>query len=440
MVTPMATPEPNPRFTVLIPAKDRAEYLRHTLRTCMIQDYENLEVIVSDDGSTDSTREVVEQAARKDPRIRYVSPGRNIGMRENFEFALSHAQDGYALALGADDGILPNGISGMARILRETGKELLAWSAPIFAYAGVRCPNSQLILYRGGRDRIVRSADFLRRQAVNLHYLSDVESPMFYVKGVASTRLIKQVRSRSADGRFYHCPTPDGYSGMVLAGEVEDYAYSGQPFTVFGASPSSQGMAYLASDQDAKRRSQSFYSAVSATPMHAELASQPYSPLITLMTADYLLTARDLPGWPGQFPDIDFRQLLVKSLKELGHGLYGEDRLARELAILHRVAERHGLGAFFRDQVKLARRAQRKEPFAGSGIGPGVLMLDGANYAITDIFEAAYLAFYLHRLQSRTTLATVLESLAHSLSYRLRSLRRGGPFPAEAEWLDPIPS
>ena len=60
----------NPLFTVIIPTKDRAKYLFHTLRTCTIQDYDNLEIIVSDDGSTDNTREVVEEAASKDPRVR----------------------------------------------------------------------------------------------------------------------------------------------------------------------------------------------------------------------------------------------------------------------------------------------------------------------------------------------------------------------------------
>ena len=48
-------PKEYPRFTVIIPQKDRAEYLIHTLRTCMIQDYPNFEIIVGDDCSEDNT-------------------------------------------------------------------------------------------------------------------------------------------------------------------------------------------------------------------------------------------------------------------------------------------------------------------------------------------------------------------------------------------------
>src|SRR4051812_34153210 len=117
----------NPRFTVIIPTKDRARYTHHTLRTCSLQEYDNLEVIVSDDGSTDDTRGVVEAEARKDSRIRYVSPGAGVGMLDNFEFALSQAKPGCVIALGGDDGLMPYGIAGMLDTLRDTKQEMLCW-------------------------------------------------------------------------------------------------------------------------------------------------------------------------------------------------------------------------------------------------------------------------------------------------------------------------
>lgn len=92
--------ETSPLFTVIIPNKNRANFLHHTLRTCMMQNYEPLEVLVSDDGSTDNTREVVEEASRRDSRIRYISPGSGIGMRDNFEFALRQVKPGFVTTLG----------------------------------------------------------------------------------------------------------------------------------------------------------------------------------------------------------------------------------------------------------------------------------------------------------------------------------------------------
>ena len=48
-----------PFFSVIIPQKDRAEYLIHTLKTCMLQDYPNFEIIAYDDCSTDDSVSVV---------------------------------------------------------------------------------------------------------------------------------------------------------------------------------------------------------------------------------------------------------------------------------------------------------------------------------------------------------------------------------------------
>lgn len=433
-----------PRFTVIIPTKDRAPYLYHTLRTCTMQDYENLEVVVSDDGSTDETRQVVEEAARRDPRIRYASPGANTGMLGNFEFALDQVKPGYVLALGGDDGLMPHGIRGMWETLRETGQELCAWPAPAYFYEGVRMPMAQLVvhIHRGrphSGTRLISSQTFLERQARELNYVGDIESPMFYVKAVTSTVLVDRVRSRSVGGRFYSCATPDGYSGIVLAGEVETFAFSGMPYTLHGVSPSSAGVNYLAVGDKARRQSEAFFKSVSDRPMHRELGEQPYSPLIALMTADYLLTCSDLPDWPGVAPRIDYRTLLTKSLAELQDGLLAHDRVARELQILYGVAQHHGLGEFFRTKVRATHRNTRKA-LEGNAVSPKRVYIDGTHFGIKDVVDAGYFAYYAHAFSANLTVPTAWKALTNSARYRLRSMERGMAFPAESEWIRSEPT
>lgn len=425
-----------PRFSVVIPCKDRAQYLEYTLKTCSMQQYEPFEVIVSDDNSSDHTRDVLEAAMRRDPRIRCFFHQEGIGMRENFEFALRQVKPGFVIALGSDDGLMPEGIAGMWDVLRSTGLELLAWPAPIFTYPEVTGSTGQLAIYHKKGCRIIRSDEFLRRQCRELNYLNDIESPMFYVKGVASTALVDRVKSRSVDGRFYRCPTPDGYSGIVLAGEVERYAFSAKPFAIFGLSPSSQGMAYLSNEEKAKRESERFFQFSSTTPMHEELASQPYSPLITLMTIDFLMTARDLPGWPGKVSRIDYRQALIKAIRELSHGLYGGDRLCRELHILNRISDRHDLGEFFRKKVRHSKRYKEKKLFNGNGINHNFFFLDARVCSINDISEAASAVNILYSVYNEMSFAKVLEAVFRSFGYRFRSRLKGGPFPSQTEWLE----
>jgi hypothetical protein len=434
----MSNGDRNPRFTVIIPTKDRADYLRHTLRTCELQDYDNFEVIVADDGSTDHTREVVEQAARRDPRIRYASQGSSVGMRDNFEFALNQVKPGYVMALGGDDGLLPYGIRGMRDALLETGQQLLAWPMPIYFYAGARSSTSQLVINtRNGclsnRRRIVRSRDFLANQVRHMSYASDIESPMIYIKGVASTDLIDRVRERSVQKRFYMPSTPDGYSGIVLAGEVETYAFSGMPFAIAGVSPSSAGLNYMAETEKARKQSEAFFAKAATVPMHAELAHQPYSPLIAVMTVDFLLTARDLPGWPGACPPIDYGHMLRCALSELADGQFAGKPMLRELCILDAIAERHGLGAYFRKEAG-KRRKNRRQPLEGNAISPKRMYFEATRLGIENIYDAAYVTHYIHKAAPQFSLSAAWNFLSNSLQYRLLSFRKGPPFPPHREW------
>jgi hypothetical protein len=174
---------------------------------------------------------------------------------------------------------------------------------------------------------------------------------------------------------------------------------------------------------------------VAANPMHHQLASQPYSPLITVMTADYLLTVQDLPGWGGGRFSIDFKQLLVKSVRELGHGLYGDERICRELGILNRIAEFHGLGGFFQDQVRRTIRARSRRPFEGTGVNATSLLLDASAYQIHNVLDAAYAAQAIYNIYADAAPVTAFTVLARSVRYKLAARRRGDPFPPPESWM-----
>lgn len=91
-----------PLITIAIPTYNSAErYLPLAIRSALAQTYGNLEIIVSDNGSTDNTSDVVK--GFDDSRIRYIRHEKSLGPDGNFNFCLNEAKGTYTLLLHDDD-------------------------------------------------------------------------------------------------------------------------------------------------------------------------------------------------------------------------------------------------------------------------------------------------------------------------------------------------
>lgn len=425
----------NPKVTLIIPVKDRKEYLYHTLRTCMSQDYQNFEIIVADDASTDGTQEMVRTLSQEDKRITLIDRPVRVGMRENFEDALSRIKEGYVIAIGGDDGIMPHGISKMVQKFKDTGVKLMTWNPPLFEYPRDMRKNGRFSVSHAKGDYMVKSATYLSRQPQMLNYLDDKECPMFYVKGAAHISLIEKVKSRTKDGRFYSCPTPDGYSGIVLAGEVDEFYFSYEPYTLYGVSPSSQGLAYTLKDKKAKENSQEFFKFSETQSMHSVLACQPYSPLLSLMTVDYLMTAKDLPGWGGLFPEIDFKNVILKSLSEMAHS-YDDSRIQREIHILEAIAKQHGLQEYYHGLLRTMKKYAPCPIDYKTAISRERIYIDSQMLGLNNICDASYAAEYFIKLKPYIGFRFYFNALKRSLKIRFIKKTVRGDFLAELKILE----
>jgi glycosyltransferase involved in cell wall biosynthesis len=116
-------PQPQPLVTIAIPTYNRAgTYLPQALRSALAQDYPQLEIIVSDNASTDHTEELMKGFS--DPRLRYVRHEKNIGGKANWTFCVRQAHGVYFLLLHDDDLIDPDFVSvcmGVARGRSDLG-------------------------------------------------------------------------------------------------------------------------------------------------------------------------------------------------------------------------------------------------------------------------------------------------------------------------------
>jgi glycosyltransferase involved in cell wall biosynthesis len=102
----------DPLVSVIVPCYNGAAFLEEALRSALAQSYAEVEVVVVDDGSTDSSREI----ARRLP-VRYIHQ-ENRGLSEARNTGIRESKGSYLVFLDADDRLKPNAI--------ETGLQALA--------------------------------------------------------------------------------------------------------------------------------------------------------------------------------------------------------------------------------------------------------------------------------------------------------------------------
>ena len=124
--------------SVIIPVYNMEKFLRETLDSVLASDYPNFEVVLMDDGSSDTSLQIAQEYASKDKRIQ-VHVQANAGPCVARNHAISLASGTYILPVDADDLISPTLISHAVEVI-ETDPEIK-----------VVCPSAQFIGDRVGK-------------------------------------------------------------------------------------------------------------------------------------------------------------------------------------------------------------------------------------------------------------------------------------------------
>ena len=228
-----------PKFTVVIPTRERADVLPAALRTVVAQDYENLEILVSDNFSEDETADVVH--AFNDPRIRYINTGRRLSMSHNWEFALSHVDDGWVTILGDDDGLIPGALTKVIELAQDNGASAVRSSVCKYKWPSANDKGGRLNIPMSTGVEVRRSEVWLRRALDGK--ASYAELPMLYTGGFANMCVMTTIKDKM--GSFYSSCVPDVYSGVSIVSVIPKYLYSHAPLAIAGVSRHSIGTSHF---------------------------------------------------------------------------------------------------------------------------------------------------------------------------------------------------
>ncbi len=110
-----------PLVSICIPCFNVESYIKYTINDCLNQTYKNIEVIISDNCSTDRTLHIIR--GYNDSRIKIYSNSKNEGLLYNFKKVFTYASGKYMTFLGADDGMDLTTIEKSVKILEANGNE-----------------------------------------------------------------------------------------------------------------------------------------------------------------------------------------------------------------------------------------------------------------------------------------------------------------------------
>ena len=259
------------KFSVLLPTCNRLDLLTMAIETVLQQDYDDWEVIVSDNFSEENIAGYIDSL--NDARVKYFRTEKFLPVTDNWNNAIDQSTGDYVIMLGDDDGLMPGYFSILNDHIETYAEpDFIYTGAYLFAYPGVLpgCPGGFVrsyenrAIYQGRGDAFLlekNTAIAFVESSMNFHVAFDYNMQFSLV----SRKLIEALKEY---GPFYQSPYPDYYASNVIMLSAQRILVVPKPLVAVGISPKSFGSYYF---NDAESKGNKFLNNLPDKEMGARL-------------------------------------------------------------------------------------------------------------------------------------------------------------------------
>jgi glycosyltransferase involved in cell wall biosynthesis len=373
------------KFSVVIPTRERCNTLEAAIRTCVTQNYDNFDIVISDNFSQDDTKEVVDSF--RDNRIVYLNTGKRVSMSENYEFALAQIAGDFVIMLGDDDGLLPGALKELNELIGDFKCEAISWKRADYFWPDCQVNRARNMLVVPLYSKIYKrnAKEFLKDVlSCKQHYS---ELPSVY-HGVVSSRIIKYIKQLSG-GQLIHSMIPDIYTSVVFAAAIDTYCYSTKPYSISGVSQHSIGTSYFSSsnkhsDKTAERQ----YLSEPNIPCHNNII---LAPSMHIIIAESFMQARD-HFLPASQYHIDLKEIIRQAIKEVMHS--PQEQYDQVANAINYIGKKYSLIEYVDRILKHTNHVHHESLIIyipGYHVIRRHFALDCSKYGVRDVYQASLL-------------------------------------------------
>jgi len=240
------------KFSVLLPTRNGAKYLKTCIQSILNQTYDDMELIIFDNANTDGSASIIESFA-KDNRIKNYKTQVVVSVTENWNNALNKSSGDYVLMIGDDDYLLPKFFEKMELIIdRNNEPDGITYNGYAFVYPDV-IKDSKTSFYS---DPHFHYEDYLdSEKLLPVDFLKSIVESMFSFHPRVPLNALPHLWSRRAinriKGDLFRAPYPDHFALNSLLLKAKSWVFSPEKLYIVGVTPKSYGnLVFNAQEQE----------------------------------------------------------------------------------------------------------------------------------------------------------------------------------------------
>lgn len=243
------------KFSVLLPTRNGAKYLKTCIQSILNQSYDDMELIVFDNANTDGSGLIIESFSN-DNRMKHYKSQTVVSVTENWNNALNKSSGDYVLMIGDDDYLLPGFFKKLELIIeRNNEPDGITYNGYSFVYPGV-IKDSRTSFYS---DPHFQYEEYLDRERLLPNYfLKSIVESMFSFRPRVPLNALPHLWSRKVinrlEGDLFRAPYPDHFALNSLLLKAKSWVFSPEKLYIVGVTPKSYGTLVFDSQEQEKAK------------------------------------------------------------------------------------------------------------------------------------------------------------------------------------------